>query len=1626
MTKSSRIKTSSKKAPKPSNDMANYKAFSKTFYKNVLQEDSEMMAPENLSYTAQNHLRLSLKRALDKPVIDIYTPTIKKEGWDAGRTIIDIVNDDMAFLVDSVIAEIIRHNYQISVFIHPVLHVTRDTKGKITDTFAKQKPGKTKGQSHVHIELSRVISKEQCNELKHGLEQVLSDTRFANRDWQKMLTKMEEAQDILEQAPSKYSKTIVHEYQAFLDYLYNNNFTILGYREYEFTHDKKAIKSRIKKGSSLGLLADEIKPVYINEARKSLTESQQKLRTAQDLMTISKVNKHSTVHRRVPLDALTIKKYDKKGKVIGEILFIGLFTSVTYSRSVADIPYLRMKVDNVVKRSEFANASHNHKAIRHILEKYPRDEILQMPEKLLFDHVISILRLQERPQIALYTRLDPFGRYISCLVYIPRDRYETRLRLKIQSILEQELGGKCTNYKVSQDDSPLSRVLYQIDINALKSVPKFNNDKLEFKLIEAGQNWSDRLCINIEDHTKNADTAAKMTRRYAHAFPTSYHENYKPLNALRDIQKIENVIENGQIELELYEQPQKNGNTEIRLKLYNAGSPLALSDVLPIMENMGLDVITEIPSEIKPAGYDGIVWIHDFLLEPSLKNKDIDIAESKAAFEDVFKKTWATEMENDSLNMLSFYAQMPWHDIAILRAYTHYLRQTGSTFSLPYMEGAITTYPGIAKQIVSFFKDSFDPKKKKLSDADANKKTNEIHKSLDRVDVLDHDRIFRSLTNLVRATLRTNFYQKDENGNQKTYLSLKLNSGAIPELPQPKPYREIFVYSARVEGVHLRGDKIARGGLRWSDRHEDFRTEVLGLMKAQQVKNAVIVPMGAKGGFVVKNPPKNGDRNAFLEEGIACYKNFIRGLLDITDNRQGSKIIPPKNVVRYDENDPYLVVAADKGTASFSDIANGLSQEYGFWLDDAFASGGSAGYDHKKMGITARGAWESVKRHFRELNHDIQTQEFDVVGVGDMGGDVFGNGLLLSEHIRLIGAFNHLHIFCDPNPDTAKTFKERQRLFDNVKGWGDYNQKLLSKGGRIFSRKDKSLKLTPEIRERFDIEEKELSPNQLIRYMLQSRTDLLWFGGIGTYIKATTESDADVGDKSSDALRINAPEVRAKVLGEGANLGITQAARIEYAKLGGRLNADYIDNAGGVASSDDEVNIKILMGDVIGKPKHKMDTQKRNKLLESMTDSVAAHVLRGNYQQAQGISLMELQAAESMAAHSDLIKYLKKTVGLSRTLEQLPKTDEIEDRIKQGKGLTRPELSVLQSYAKISYTADLLDSDIPDSRAMEERLLRYFPPKLSKLYPKEILDHQLRREIIATTLANGIVNRMGPDFIRDRMEKCGVSCEEVAKAYIIVREAFGLRGIWTQIEKLDGTVPATVQINALYETSRMMGRAVTWFLTRFGRKLDINRDIARFEDGIKAVKKDLSNVVPKDLLEKINQLTNSGVSNGLPKKLAYEISLMPVLGSAFDIIRIALDHKFEISITARVYFEIGDHFHLDWMRQKARYLPTDNQWADQALEGVIDQLYTCQAGLTVRILKDMGDSITHNNPKGKKKKKGAIGCIGCDSVLEAWINDRGTQAKLLEPLFDELRRSSNLDLSMLMIAEQRLRNLYGG
>lgn len=1589
------------------------KNFLEIFYGKLQREDIKAVKTQDLVETARLHWNLSRKRKKNKPIIEIHNkkPSSKEH---LGHTVIDIVNDDMAFLVDSVVALITAKYKLINILIHPIIHIKKDKQNRIISTDTK--PGEdTIAQSHIHIELQGTIPQEHLNTLKKEIGDVLSDVYLATRDWQKMRKKLREAQKDVNRAPVKYySDNEVEDYIGFLEYLYKDNFTLLGYREYKTTETQGDIKTTIVKNSGLGLLQDSAEPVYISENADGLPQNLARKRHQLPPVTVAKVNKKSTVHRSVPFDAIAIKSYDDKGRIVGEKLFIGLFTSVTYSRSIRDVPLLRRKTDKVTKMSGFRPNSHGFKALRHILEKYPRDELFQIDEETLLEYAISIMHLQERQRIALYTRADPFGRYVSCLVYVPRDRYDTSLRMRMKNILEQEIGGTCESFYTNVDDSPLARVLYIIYVKQKKKL-RYDGENIEKQLQEAGRTWGEKLAAALKEELDEEGKIARIAYHYGEAFPVNYTHTYTAKQCYFDILKINEALDSGKIAIDLYK-PKNADKGQIRLKMFQKSRPIPLSDILPILENMGLSVDSEIPFEVRPAHSDESIWIHDFKMEPFICSTEVPINDIKDKFEQALIETWYDRVENDALNQLVMGAGLTYREVMILRTYIRYMRQMRYHFGTRYIERALVNNPEIACHLIELFDCLHNPKKHGKNKENAAGCSIAIQHAIEKVQSLDEDRILRRIENLITATLRTNFYQKDTDGLSKSYISVKLDSGKIDALPKPVPHREIFVYSPRVEAIHLRGDKIARGGIRWSDREEDFRTEVLDLMKAQQVKNAVIIPMGAKGGFIVKNPPPSGDRKARQDEGIACYKVFIRGLLDITDNRDGKKIISPQDVVCHDGEDPYLVVAADKGTASFSDIANEISNEYGFWLGDAFASGGSAGYDHKEMGITARGAWESVKRHFRELNHDTQKEDFDVIGVGDMSGDVFGNGMLLSKHIRLIGAFNHLHIFCDPDPDPANSFKERKRLFQNALGWNEYDKRILSKGGRIYSRSDKSLALTPEIQKSLNIDNDRVTPYELMQAMLMARTDLLWFGGIGTYIKSSDETHTDVGDKSNDLIRINAKQVKAKVIAEGANLAVTQKGRIEYARKGGRINADFIDNSGGVNSSDLEVNIKILFSELMNHNNSRLSLKQRNLKLKDMTEEVAKLVLRNNYQQVQGISLTEYDAAENLYKHAQFISDLDEKHDIDREIEHFPVEEEIEQLSQKTKGLTRPEIGLLHSYAKILLTKDIINSDITDEPAIYDYwLIKYFPRLIRENYRKAIKKHRLKREILATTIANSVVNRMGPIFVKEQMERTGADTEAIIKSLLIVREIFGARELWHALEKLDNKVPATIQIKAMREVAAMIERETIWFLTRLGRSPDLKTDLRIFDAGVAELQACINEVVTRDMRRDIRHRTEMNIEHGLPKAIARKIALIPTLGAACDIIKISRDCKQDIKTAAQAYFETGEVFRINWLRKQAVYMTASDHWSEEALNGLIEQLLSCQAGLTTHILSDHKIMKQFDTDAGKG-----------GTPVTLWRKAYQTQIVQMESILNEIYQSGSIDIPMLLIAEQRLRHLYGG
>ncbi|WP_374368290.1 NAD-glutamate dehydrogenase [Dongia sp.] len=1571
-------------------------AFIRHFYANVPFADFAGDSPEDLFCAALSLANFSAQRMAGQTKVRVFNPRVDEHGWRSPHTVIEIVNDDMPFLVDSVTAEMNRQELGVHLVIHPIIPVTRGPKGEMTDIGGKD----AKPESIMQFRVNQVATQEQLDTIRQRLESVLKDVRLAVNDWQPMRARL--ASVIEEVAAGKLPMPAeeVAEVTDFLYWINDDHFTFLGYREYSFAGEDESISYHIREEAGLGVLRDP--GVRVFEGMRNLDALPPDVRTfltQPKLILVTKANLRSTVHRNVHLDTFGIKIFDKKGNVVGERLFAGLFTSVAYNRSPWEIPLLRHKVQRVFDRAGFDPQSHDGKALANILETYPRDELFQIDADELLETALGILNLQERQRVALFVRRDPYERFLSCFVYLPRDWMSTELRLRIQALLCRAFNGRLSNFYVHLTESPLARV-HLIIATTPGEIPTYDVKELEQLVTDACRTWKDQLREALIDSKGEADGLA-LLRAYAGAFPVGFEEYFNAHAAVSDIDRIQEAISQNKTAINLY-RPIEAAENELHLKLYKAGDKIALSTVLPSLENFGLKVISEMPFEVLPAGADQPVWIHAFTMVTA-DGAEIDIATIRDKFHQAYARIWEGQMEDDGFNRLVMTARLGWRDVTLMRALCKYLRQAAIPFSQSYMEATLNANPAITRKITKLFHVRNDPAFQDDRLAAAAKIESEIATCLDAVVNLDEDRILRRYLNVVQCTLRTNFYQKAVDGGRKEYISFKLDSARIEELPLPRPLVEVFVYSPRAEAIHLRGGKVARGGIRWSDRREDFRTEVLGLMKAQMVKNAVIVPVGSKGGFVVKRPPQGGDRDAMMAEVVHCYKTLMRGLLDITDNLVGGAVKPPAQVVRHDEDDPYLVVAADKGTATFSDIANSVSRDYGFWLDDAFASGGSAGYDHKKMGITARGAWECVKRHFRELDHDIQNVDFTCVGVGDMSGDVFGNGMLLSEHTKLVAAFNHMHIFLDPDPDPKASFAERQRLFNLPRSaWSDYDAKLISKGGGIFERKAKSIRLSAEVKQRFSITKDQVTPNELVQILLKSEVDLLFFGGIGTYVKATDETHADVGDRANDALRVNAEELRCRVIGEGANLGCTQRGRVEAALGGKRINTDAVDNSAGVDTSDHEVNIKILLNEAVANGD--LTVKQRDILLAEMTEEVGELVLRDNYLQSQALSIAEAQSYTLVDQQGRFMRGLERIGRLDRGIEFLPDDETLRQRVTQRIGLSRPEGAVLLAYAKNVLYDELLPSDLPDDPQLADDLLNYFPSKLRGTYKKLIKKHRLRREIIATVVTNSLVNRMGATFVHVTREKTGQSASAIARAYAVTRAAFKLREMWVSIQSLDNRVSASIQTSMLIEINRLAEQATLWFLRNGEHPLDVAANIAATEPGIAAIEAALPNLLaPGDQAANTKRAGNL-MSAGVPEPLAKRISQLASLGATLDVVRISAQTKIKVEDVARTFFTIGDQFNLDWLRQGAKGLIGDSHWQRLAVFAIIDDLNTHQRDLTLAVL---GNDL---------------GLTGIEAI-DGWKAGRSAALARSEALFTELRQATKLELAMLAVANRALRSL---
>ncbi len=1578
----------------PEGKIALAETFTRQYYSRVEAEDLAERNLSDLCGAALAHLDFAGKFKSGAPNLRVYNPQIQKDGWESSHTIIEVVNDDMPFLVDSVTMEINRQRLKAHLTIHPVIKTKRDADGELNEILPPEVVQSGHSESVMHVEVDRQTDPEKLAELEAGILRILGDVRKAVEDYPKMKDHMNRlVAEIRKPYPPGLIPETVDEDKALLTWLVDRHFVFLGYRDYDLVNESGEDVLRVVPGSGLGILR-ETSQTEVSKSFATVTPEVRKFARAPDLLILTKANSRATVHRPGYLDYVGVKRFDAKGQVLGEQRFLGLYTSTAYASPPADIPLLRRKVNNVVTRAGFDPNGHMGKALVTILDQYPRDELFQISEDELFEHAIGIVALGYRQRTRLFVLSDLYGRFLSCLVYVPHENYNTELRKRTQQILMHAFNGISSEFTLHLSDSAMARELITVRTKP-GSVPDFDVREIEKQIVKAVRRWEDDLYDELIA-SLGEERGNQLYRRFGNAFSAGYREDRSALEAVTDAAIMDTLRAEKKLAMNLYA-GDKAGITPLRLRVFHSGEPIPLSSSLPMLERMDVKVLEELNYKIEPEGGPP-VYVHDFGMSHT-GDIPFDVSEVKSGFEEAFVRAWRGEVENDDFNRLVLRANLGWREVTILRAYSKYLRQIGFNFSRAYVEQALSANAAIAKKLIKLFVVRFDP----ANTAEANVKiqalTVEIERGLDLVANLDEDRILRRFLAVIQATLRTNYFQKDADGATKPYLSFKFNPAQVPGLPEPKPMFEIYVYSPRVEGIHLRGGKVARGGLRWSDRREDFRTEVLGLMKAQMVKNTVIVPVGSKGGFVVKQPP--ADRESFLKEGIACYQVYLHGLLDLTDNLVAGKVVAPKDVVRHDSDDPYLVVAADKGTATFSDIANGVSKEYGFWLDDAFASGGSVGYDHKKMAITARGAWESVKRHFRELGVNTQTTDFTVVGIGDMSGDVFGNGMLLSRHIKLLGAFDHRHVFLDPNPDPEASFKERERLFSLPRSsWTDYDSKLISKGGGIYPRSAKSVPLSLEAKKVLGVDDNSLTPSDLIRALLKAPVDLLYNGGIGTYVKATPQTHAEVGDRANDAIRVNGRELRCKVVAEGGNLGFTQLGRAEYALNGGKINTDAIDNSAGVDCSDHEVNIKILLNSVVAEGR--MSGEQRNNLLAEMTDEVGALVLRDNYLQTQSLSVRERMLLD---AQTRFIKYLEKAGKLTRAIEFLPSDEELAARKASKIGLTSPERAVLLAYSKIMLYDALLASKVPDDPYVSTALVRYFPAPLRECYRDQMERHPLKREIIATQVTNDMINRVGSTFVHRLQEETGARFPDVVRAFLLTREVFDFESFWQAVEALDNKVPDAVQSSMLIASERLMMRATLWFLRYRNLKDDIAKTVERFAPGVKALAASLDKFLSPDESEGLRQAAERLTQSNVPNDLAMRLGRFDPLYSALDIAEVATETKRSVGEVAGVYFVVGGRLNLSWLHKQIGGLPADSHWQALAKAALRDEFSRLQRELTSLVLK-LG-------PPARAP----------DALFNEWEVENKSVFDRSRQLLADLQSAGDLDLSMLSVVLRELRNL---
>jgi glutamate dehydrogenase len=1515
------------------------------------------------------HWQLGRHRSPGQTIVRVLSPEVDRDGWSSPHSVVLLITDDAPFLVDSVRMVLERHGLGIHLMIHPMLGVRRDRDGVITDFPARGG----------HVEAWTQMEIDRCDaglmaELERSIATAIADVHLAVDDFEEMRARTTTLAERLEAGEGPDSDA-AHQGARLLQWLVRRHFVFLGAADYECRSGRLKLRSE----SVLGLARNpaEIDPPFVDDGAP---------------VVVARADRRSTVHRASRLTCISVRRFDESGRVVGEHRLVGLFSALAYRESVTAVPLVREKVAEVLRRADAPADSHTGRAVRTVLESFPRDELFEIDVDALYPVVMGIVGLQERQLVRAFVVHEHNPHYATALVYLPRQRFTIDAAARVAVVVRRAFGGDREEHSTLVGTSALARVTVSVRCPSAP-IPAPDLDEVVRRIDALTTTWLERLRSEMVAQLGEGEGLALLDS-IGQDVPPSYTAVVEPRSAVGDLVRLASVARapgEGAALTSALVRPTDSADHVLRFRVYRRGAEMPLADVLPLLDHLGLSALDERPFRFAVDGTG--VWLYDIgvRLPDGVRLDEHRDGEVRAAFAGLV----SGEIEADGLNRLVLAAGLTCRQVDVLRAYAKYLRQVGFPFRQATIEDTLVRLPGVAANLARLFDTRFDPGLTADRAATTAELVALIDAELDAVPSLDDDRIGRAFLHLVMATTRTNAFRPADGGGRRPVLAFKLDPMLVADLPLPRPMHEIWVHSARVEGVHLRGGPVARGGIRWSDRRDDFRTEILGLLKAQMVKNAVIVPTGAKGGFVVKRPLAAGD--ALRAEVLECYRMFIAGLLDVTDNLVAGAVVPPPDVVRYDGDDPYLVVAADKGTAAFSDVANEISAGYGFWLGDAFASGGSAGYDHKAMGITARGAWESVRRHAQTLGLDADRDAITVVGIGDMSGDVFGNGMLCSANLRLVAAFDHRHIFLDPDPDPARAFDERRRLFELPRSsWADYDVIQLSPGGAVVPRSAKVVPISAQVRARLAIEADSLSPNELISAILRAPVDLLWNGGIGTYVKASDESHAEVGDRANDAVRVDGAQLRCRMVGEGGNLGLTQRGRVEYALAGGLVYTDAIDNSAGVDTSDHEVNIKILLGGPVADGR--LTSRRRNELLASMTDEVAELVLDDNRAQTLALAIARRQALPMLNVHARYLNLLEAEGWLDRSLEHLPTEAQLADRQAAGTGLTTPEFAVLLAYTKNANVVEVVKSDLPDDPYLVADLVGYFPRVLQEQLRDDILGHRLRREIIATTVGNQMVNLQGISFDHRMTEETGLGVPDITRAWVAARDVLGTPERWAAIESIGDHVSLDEQIDLFLEARRMTERVTLWLLRRQRPPVDIARTVATLGAPMLQLEGELRSVLAGAMAEQVDRIADQRHRAGVPQGLANRSALWPILHIGPDMVELARRYEQSVTSVAATYWGLFDRLDLFWLWERVGALPRNDRWETQARSAVRDDLLGALVELT-------------------------DGALSTGHPLEGWLDANLRAVERMRATFREIRRGGTFDLTTLSVGVRQLRNL---